>query len=83
MATERKRLTLREPVFDGGVGRATIVDAVFENDHVVVFDLEGHEIARSDVRPGDDPWVIAKRLLPRPRQPDFWRPMPPGPGVPY
>jgi hypothetical protein len=79
--TERKRIiSTTEGAWDGP-GAAIIADAEFDGCKVIVY-IDGNEIARSDVTPGDNPWAVAKKLLPRPRM-DFWRPQPKGPGVPY
>jgi len=73
----RKRLVFAQPVWDDGPGEATIIDAVYENNFITIFDTEGQEIAKGPVTPGDDPWVVARHLLPRKSAPSFWRPMPP------
>lgn len=78
---ERKRLNITlEGAYDGNPGAAIIADAVFDaqSARLVVFDTSGNEIARAEVNRGDDPWTVARNLLPRPRQSDFWRPMPSG-----
>jgi len=83
--TERKRLIVTTEGAYDGPGAAIIADAEYDAEigRVIVRDTAGNEIARADVPAGDDPWFIAQRLLPRPRQKDFWRPQPRGPGVPY
>src|SRR5262245_10092537 len=84
--TERKRIiTTVEGAHGGNPGTAIIAEAVFdaEKERVIVYDVDGNEIARADVTPGDDPWTVARRLLPRPAAPSFWRPQPRGPGVPF
>jgi hypothetical protein len=46
------------------------------DDKVVVTDLEGRPIGSETLKPGDDPTVIAKRILRRGRaQRDFFRPI--------
>jgi len=53
------------------------------DDKVVVTDLEGRPIGSEKLKPGDDPTVIAKRILRRGRaRPDFYRPLPAA-RVPY
>ena len=43
---------------------------------VVVADLQGRPIGNEEAKPGDDPVVIAKRILRRGRaQSDFFRPI--------
>jgi hypothetical protein len=39
----------------------------FDGDKVTVTDLQGRPIGKEEVRPGDDPAVIAKRILRRAR----------------
>jgi len=82
---EQKRLIITITGDDGiNPGAAIIADAVFDGERVIVYDMKGFEIARADVSRGDDPWTVARRLLPRPRRADdFWRPQPRGAGVPY
>ena len=61
-----------------GPGEAVVADATFANDEVIVRTVDGAELARANVTPGDDPWVIARRLLPRRRANSFWGPLPSG-----
>ena len=47
------------------------------DDNVVVTDLSGRPIGKEKLKPGDDPTVIAKRILRRGRsRSDFYRPLP-------
>ena len=46
------------------------------DDKVVVTDLHGRPIGKEELRPGDDPAVIARRILRRARHnSDFHRPI--------
>ena len=46
------------------------------DDEVIVTDLHGRPIGKEKVKPGDDPAVIARRILRRGRaQRDFFRPI--------
>ena len=48
----------------------------FGGDRVTVTDLQGRPIGKEEVKAGDDPVVIAKRILRRGRsQRDFYRPI--------
>jgi hypothetical protein len=49
----------------------------FDGDKVTVTDLQGRPIGKEEVKAGDDPVVIAKRILRRGRsRSDFYRPLP-------
>ena len=83
--TERKRITITTVGAYDGPGEAIIVDAEYDplEGRVVVFDLDGNEIARANVTPGDDAFFIAQKLVPRSRKSDFWRAQLNSSRVPY
>jgi hypothetical protein len=72
-----------EPATESSPGAIAEGNCNVIDDKVVVTDLEGRPIGSEKLKPGDDPTVIAKRILRRGRaRPDFYRPLPAA-RVPY
>jgi len=69
---KRRIIETTAGAYGGSPGAAIVAEAEFDGETVIVRDTDGNEIARADVPAGDDPFLIARRLLPRPRMPDFW-----------
>jgi hypothetical protein len=69
---KRRIIETTAGAYGGSPGAAIVAEAEFDGERVVVRDTDGNEIARANVTPGDDPFVVARRLLPRPRGPAFW-----------
>jgi hypothetical protein len=72
----RITVTTEAATFSGNPGAIAEGNWELADDKVVVTDLEGRPIGSEKLKPGDDPVVIAKRILRRGRaQRDFFRPI--------
>jgi hypothetical protein len=74
MMWEQFFVTTEAATFSGNPGAIAEGNWELADDKVVVTDLQGRPIGSEKLKPGDDPVVVAKRILRRGRaRPDFYR----------